>query len=197
MIRFDSIIQNRDNHSGARVAPVPRCLNVHMPQVFVLVVLKNICRVLAVFEVFLDVPHRIVEDVTGPVNTEEDSIPPMSSEFMAKVSSSRRFITAFSSLFFPMIPFYSSQDFLSTEVGDQWQLKRCVWDCLLVRKLKGWYLFEIFQLIDGSWTCRPAPESLLMTVADKVPVVFKYWTISWDTKWNKNDIQKTFSEATI
>lgn len=119
MIRFDSIIQNRDNHSGARVAPVPRCLNVHVPQVFVLVVLENVRRVLAVFEVFLDVPHRVVEDITGAVNSKEYPIPPVTSEFMAKVFPPRRFIAVFSSFFFTMIPLHSLQNFLSAEVGDK------------------------------------------------------------------------------
>jgi hypothetical protein len=60
MIRFDSIIQNCDNHSTPRVAPVPRCLNVHMPQVLVFIVLKDVCRVLPILEVLLDVPHRVI-----------------------------------------------------------------------------------------------------------------------------------------
>ncbi len=78
MIRFDSIIQNSDNHSRSRVAAVPRCLNVHMPQVLLLVVLKNVCRVLPILEVLLDVPHGVIENIARSVNA-KDAVTSMSS----------------------------------------------------------------------------------------------------------------------
>lgn len=58
-----------------------------MPQVLVFIVLKDVCRVLPILEVLLDVPHRVIEDIARAMNT-KDAITSVASYFMTKIFSS-------------------------------------------------------------------------------------------------------------